>query len=82
MRALVLSCTREPLMPFHLARARKLLKRGKKVGRYQGKEVISSGSFNITMSKETIQGISYKFCKKLYSEDCYQYLRKRYQCYL
>jgi hypothetical protein len=76
MRALVLSCTREPLMPCHLARARKLLKLEKKIGRYQGKEVISSGSFNITTNKETIQGISYKFCKKLHSSDGYQYLRK------
>jgi hypothetical protein len=81
MRALVLSYTREPLMPCYLARARKVLKRGK-IGRYQGKEVISSGFFNITTNKETIQRISYKFCKKLHSEDCYQYSRKRYQCYL
>jgi hypothetical protein len=82
MRALVLSCTREPLMPCHLARARKLLKRGKKIGRYQGKEVILSGSFNITTNKETIQGISYKFCKKLHPSDGYQYSRKGYQCHL
>jgi 5-methylcytosine-specific restriction endonuclease McrA len=55
---------------------------GKKIGRYQGKEVISSGFFNITTNKETIQGISYKFCKKLHSEECYQYSRKGYQCYI
>ncbi|WP_338635188.1 RNA-guided endonuclease IscB [Spirobacillus cienkowskii] len=47
---------------------------GKKAGSYIGKVAVrSSGSFNITTKKQTIQGISHKFCKKLHVKDGYNY---------
>ncbi len=47
---------------------------GKKVGSYIGRVAVrASGSFNITTKKTTVQGISYKFCKKLHSKDGYSY---------
>ncbi|WP_338636219.1 RNA-guided endonuclease IscB [Spirobacillus cienkowskii] len=47
---------------------------GKKAGSYIGKVAVrSSGSFNITTKKQTIQGISHKFCKKLHAKDGYNY---------
>ena len=48
--------------------------KGKKIGAYKGRIAVrASGFFNITTNKETIQGISYQFCKKLHSQDGYSY---------
>jgi 5-methylcytosine-specific restriction endonuclease McrA len=47
---------------------------GKKVGTYKGRVAVrSSGSFNITSRKKTVQGISYKACQKLHCADGYGY---------
>jgi 5-methylcytosine-specific restriction endonuclease McrA len=47
---------------------------GKKVGNYVGKVAIrSSGSFNISTKNGLIQGISYKFCKRIHAKDGYSY---------
>jgi hypothetical protein len=55
---------------------------GKKIGNYKGKVAVrSSGSFNISMKKETIQGISYKYCSKIHSSDGYHYSQEEYKCH-
>ena len=47
---------------------------GKKSGTYIGKVAIrASGSFNITTKKEVVQGISYKFCKKVHAKDGWEH---------
>ncbi|MDJ0712819.1 MAG: RNA-guided endonuclease IscB [Prochloraceae cyanobacterium] len=48
--------------------------RGKKVGLYLGKVAVrSSGSFNIKTLKETVQGISYRYCTSIHRKDGYIY---------
>ncbi|MBF0202640.1 MAG: RRXRR domain-containing protein [Desulfamplus sp.] len=55
-------------------RVKAIVTKGKKIGTYLGKVAVrSSGSFNITMGKETIQGISWKSCQKIFSLDGYSY---------
>jgi 5-methylcytosine-specific restriction endonuclease McrA len=47
---------------------------GKKAGRHKGKVAVrASGSFNITTTQGTIQGISHKYCKTLHKGDGYAY---------
>ena len=47
---------------------------GKKVGTYVGRIATRvTGSFNISTKKEKVQGISYKYCKLIYSKDGYSY---------
>jgi 5-methylcytosine-specific restriction endonuclease McrA len=47
---------------------------GKKIGDYVGKVAIrSSGSFNISARNGLVQGISYKFCKRIHAKDGYSY---------
>jgi len=47
---------------------------GTKVGTYVGKVAVrATGSFNITTSKETVQGISHRFCTALQHCDGYRY---------
>ncbi|GCF11849.1 hypothetical protein KDI_54130 [Dictyobacter arantiisoli] len=47
---------------------------GKKVGTYTGRVAVrSSGSFNITTTIGTIQGISYRHCQMLHHSDGYSY---------
>lgn len=47
---------------------------GKKIGNYVGKVAIrSSGSFNVSAKKGLVQGISYKFCKRIHAKDGYSY---------
>lgn len=47
---------------------------GKKIGRYVGKVAVrASGSFNITTKQQTIQGISYRYCKLIQACDGYCY---------
>jgi hypothetical protein len=47
---------------------------GKKVGTYVGRVAVrTTGSFNITTAKETVQGISYKYCKPVHKMDGYSY---------
>jgi 5-methylcytosine-specific restriction endonuclease McrA len=47
---------------------------GKKAGVYVGRVAVrTSGSFNITTEKGTVQGISYKHCRLLQRMDGYQY---------
>ena len=49
--------------------------KGKKIGVYIGRVAIRiSGYFNITTSKGVVQGISYKFCRKLHGCDGYNYI--------
>ncbi|MDJ0687533.1 MAG: RNA-guided endonuclease IscB [Xenococcaceae cyanobacterium MO_188.B32] len=53
---------------------RAVVTKGKKVGSYLGKVAIrSSGSFNIKTVTETVQGISYKYCKQVHRQDGYVY---------
>ncbi|MGF1490195.1 MAG: hypothetical protein ACFBSE_24155 [Prochloraceae cyanobacterium] len=48
--------------------------KGKKIGSYLGKVAVrSSGSFNIKTVSETVQGISYKYCKQIHRKDGYVY---------
>ena len=48
--------------------------KGKKIGSYLGKvSVRSSGSFNIKTVSQTVQGISYKYCKQIHLLDGYIY---------
>lgn len=52
--------------------------KGKKVGNYVGKVAVrSTGFFNVSTDKETVQGISYKFCKKVHSMDGYSYANSK-----
>lgn len=47
---------------------------GKKMGRYQGRIAVrSSGNFNITTGKGVVQGIHYRFCRKIHGCDGYNY---------
>lgn len=47
---------------------------GKKAGTHKGKVAVrASGSFNISTSKGTAQGISYKYCKPIHKGDGYAY---------
>jgi hypothetical protein len=47
---------------------------GKKIGNHKGKVAVrSSGSFNISTKVGVIQGISYKYCRKLHGADGYSY---------
>jgi len=47
---------------------------GKKAGKYQGRVAVrSTGFFNIKTETDTIQGISWRFCKKLHCSDGYNY---------
>ena len=51
--------------------------KGKKKGKYLGRDAVrSSGSFNITTTNETIQGIRYKLCPLLQFTDGYAYTLK------
>lgn len=48
--------------------------KGKKVGTYFGRVAVrTSGSFNIKTRKETVQGISYQYCKLLQRANGYGY---------
>lgn len=47
---------------------------GKKVGQYTGRVAVrASGSFDIKTSNETIQGISWKYCRVVHAADGYNY---------
>ncbi len=51
-----------------------IVTKGKKVGIYTGKVAVrKSGFFNIVMQARTIQGISYKYCKRIQACDGYKY---------
>ena len=48
--------------------------KGKKVGTYVGRVAVrSSGYFNIQTKKATVQGIGWKYCKKIHCMDGYNY---------
>ena len=48
--------------------------KGKKIGNYLGKVAIrTTGNFNITTATAVVQGINYKYCKKVHSCDGYSY---------
>jgi 5-methylcytosine-specific restriction endonuclease McrA len=48
--------------------------KGKKVGTYVGRVAVrTSGSFNIKTKKDTVQGIGWKYCKKIHCIDGYNY---------
>ena len=50
---------------------------GKKTGVYLGRVAVrSTGSFNITTATGTVQGISHKYCHRLYRADGYSYLNQ------
>jgi 5-methylcytosine-specific restriction endonuclease McrA len=47
---------------------------GSKVGTYVGRVALRTrGSFNITTAKETVQGISFKYCQAVHRMDGYSY---------
>ena len=47
---------------------------GKKVGRYVGRVAVrSTGSFNISINSQIVQGISYKCCQIVHKKDGYGY---------
>ena len=47
---------------------------GKKVGTYVGRVAVrATESFNITTAKETVQGISFKYCHAVHRMDGYSY---------
>ena len=47
---------------------------GKKAGTYVGRVAVrATGSFNITTAKETVQGISFKYCQAVHRMDGYSY---------
>jgi hypothetical protein len=47
---------------------------GKKVGTYTGRVAVrKSGSFNIKTVDKTVQGISWKYCRRLHASDGYSY---------
>ena len=49
---------------------------GKKQGTYWGRVAVrSTGSFNITTSTQTIQGVSYRHCQMLHRSDGYSYTK-------
>ena len=53
---------------------RAVVTNGSKVGTYVGKVAVrTTGSFNITTQKDTIQGISYKHCRIIHHADGYAY---------
>ena len=48
--------------------------KGKKTGIHIGRVAVrSSGSFNITTSEGTVQGIGYRYCTHLHQSDGYSY---------
>lgn len=60
---------------------RAVVTKGKKIGTYVGKVAIrSTGSFNITTKKETVQGIRYDFCKLVHRMDGYSYSKGETVC--
>jgi 5-methylcytosine-specific restriction endonuclease McrA len=51
-----------------------IVTKGKKVGTYIGRVAVrSSGYFNIKTKKATVQGIGWKYCKKIHCIDGYTY---------
>ena len=51
-----------------------IVTKGKKIGTYVGRVAVrSSGSFNIATRKDTVQGISYRYCTHLHKSDGYGY---------
>jgi len=80
-RVFVISKSKKPLMPCSRKRAHQLLRngkavvlKGKKIGKYVGRVAVrKSGSFNITVGQNIIQGISYKNCKIIQRADGYKY---------
>jgi hypothetical protein len=47
---------------------------GKKTGTYLGRVAVrTTGSFNLTTAKETVQGISFKYCQAIHRMDGYRY---------
>ena len=53
---------------------RAVVTKGKKIGIYIGRVAVrSSGSFNIATRKDTVQGISYRYCMPLHKSDGYSY---------
>ncbi len=51
-----------------------IVTKGKKIGRYIGRVAIrASGSFNIKTEDSTVQGIAYRYCKKIHTVDGYTY---------
>ena len=52
--------------------------KGKKIGTYIGTVACrSTGSFNINLLKERVQGISYKCCLVIQKSDGYKYFIER-----
>ncbi|HKL81946.1 MAG TPA: RNA-guided endonuclease IscB, partial [Desulfobacter sp.] len=54
--------------------AKAVVTSGKKVGTYIGRVAVrKSGSFNIKTVDKTVQGISWKYCRRLHASDGYSY---------
>ena len=51
-----------------------IVTKGKKIGQYIGRVAVrTSGSFNIKTEDSTVQGISWKYCRKIHAVDGYTY---------
>jgi hypothetical protein len=51
-----------------------IVKKGKKIGVYIGRIATrSTGSFNVSTKDGLVQGISYKYCKRIHRKDGYSY---------
>jgi hypothetical protein len=71
-RYLCRSSTSGHLMTGDIVRA--MVRSGKKVGRYVGRVAVrASGSFNIQIKGQRVQGISYRHCIALHKSDGYSY---------
>jgi len=56
--------------------AQAMVTSGKKIGIYVGKVAVrASGSFNITTTTDTIQGINHRFFKSIHKSDGYNYMK-------
>ncbi|MEM1008119.1 MAG: hypothetical protein AAGJ35_03865, partial [Myxococcota bacterium] len=57
---------------------RALVPKGKKKGSYEGRVAVRArGSFNIKTRTGTVQGISWKYCRRIQSVDGYAYTRRQ-----
>lgn len=58
-------------------RVKAVVTKGKKIGEYKGRVAVrASGSFNITHSAGTVQGISHNYCHLIARNDGYGYIHQ------
>jgi hypothetical protein len=55
---------------------RAVVTEGTKVGTYVGRVAVrTTGSFNVTTSSKTVQGIAARYCQALHQRDGYSYAK-------